>query len=193
MTEVLELSTAKLQFQFRTGCNFFRGSIHFLCLFQGISFCYRVTQLALRVLRNLAAKENHLYASTPPRTITPTIQISVIDESTVLTDAEVTPVVIALQQQVTNDFRPIWGIDPNSRWSLRARNRLAEAGGSSFSTTRPGQGSRISRSHPRWTSHRQGLRRQRLESERIVDRHRQPSTAGDAGRPQHQPDRVRSG
>ena len=40
-----------------------------------------------------------------------TTQISVINESTVLTDAEVTPVVIALQQQVTNDFRPIWGID----------------------------------------------------------------------------------
>ena len=40
-----------------------------------------------------------------------TTQISVINESTVLTDAEVTPVVVALQQQVTNDFRPIWGID----------------------------------------------------------------------------------
>jgi hypothetical protein len=40
-----------------------------------------------------------------------TAQISVINESTVLTDAEVTPVVSALQQQVTSDFRPIWGID----------------------------------------------------------------------------------
>ncbi len=40
-----------------------------------------------------------------------TTQISVINESTVLTDADVTPVVMALQQQVTNDFRPIWGID----------------------------------------------------------------------------------
>ena len=40
-----------------------------------------------------------------------TTQISVINESTVLTDAEVTPVVIALQQQVTNDFRPVWGLD----------------------------------------------------------------------------------
>jgi hypothetical protein len=40
-----------------------------------------------------------------------TAQISVINESTVVTDAEVTPVVSALQQQVTNDFRPIWGID----------------------------------------------------------------------------------
>jgi hypothetical protein len=40
-----------------------------------------------------------------------TTQISVINESTVVTNAEVTPVVAALQQQVTNDFRPIWGID----------------------------------------------------------------------------------
>jgi len=40
-----------------------------------------------------------------------TTQISVINESTVLTDSDVTPVVIALQQQVTNDFRPIWGTD----------------------------------------------------------------------------------
>ena len=40
-----------------------------------------------------------------------TTQISVINESTVLTDADVIPVVIALQQQVTNDFRPIWGLD----------------------------------------------------------------------------------
>jgi hypothetical protein len=40
-----------------------------------------------------------------------TTQISVINESTVLTDADVTPVVVALQQQVTNDFRPMWGTD----------------------------------------------------------------------------------
>lgn len=59
-----------------------------------------------------------------------TSQISVINESTVLTDADVTPVVVALQQQVTNDFRPIWGTDaelkmipqgtpaPAGTWSL---------------------------------------------------------------------------
>jgi hypothetical protein len=39
------------------------------------------------------------------------IQISVINESTVLTDADVTPVVAALQKQVSNDFRPAWGVD----------------------------------------------------------------------------------
>jgi hypothetical protein len=42
---------------------------------------------------------------------TATTQISVINESTVLTDADVAPVVVALQQQVTSDFRPIWGTD----------------------------------------------------------------------------------
>jgi hypothetical protein len=49
------------------------------------------------------------HAQTP--TPSPTIQISVINESTVLTDADVVPVVAALQKQVTNDFRPVWGTD----------------------------------------------------------------------------------
>ena len=40
-----------------------------------------------------------------------TIQIAVINESTVLKDADVLPVINALQQQVTNDFRPVWGTD----------------------------------------------------------------------------------
>jgi hypothetical protein len=39
------------------------------------------------------------------------IQISVINASTVLTDNEVSPVVATLQKQVTNDFRPPWGVD----------------------------------------------------------------------------------
>lgn len=47
----------------------------------------------------------------PTHTQTPTIQISVINESTVLADADVVPVVAALQKQVTNDFRPVWGTD----------------------------------------------------------------------------------
>jgi hypothetical protein len=41
----------------------------------------------------------------------PTIQISVINESTVISDTDVAPVVSALQKQVTNDFRPLWGTD----------------------------------------------------------------------------------
>jgi len=40
-----------------------------------------------------------------------TTPISVINASTVLTDAEVQPAVAALQQQVSGDFRPIWGLD----------------------------------------------------------------------------------
>jgi hypothetical protein len=43
-------------------------------------------------------------------TTTP-IQISVINASTVLNDNDIRPVVTALQQQVTNDFRPAWGVD----------------------------------------------------------------------------------
>ena len=39
------------------------------------------------------------------------VQIMVINESTVLKDAELAPAVAALQKQVTNDFRPAWGID----------------------------------------------------------------------------------
>ncbi len=42
---------------------------------------------------------------------TPTIQISIINESTVLADKDVTPAVAALQKQITNDFRPAWGTD----------------------------------------------------------------------------------
>ena len=39
------------------------------------------------------------------------IQISIINASTVLSDAEISPVIDALQKQVTNDFRPAWGVD----------------------------------------------------------------------------------
>ena len=47
----------------------------------------------------------------PTHAQTPTIQMSVINESTVLADADVVPVVAALQKQVTNDFRPVWATD----------------------------------------------------------------------------------
>ena len=40
-----------------------------------------------------------------------TIQISVINESTILADKDVVPVLAALQKQVTNDFRPVRGTD----------------------------------------------------------------------------------
>ncbi len=44
-------------------------------------------------------------------TQTPNIKISIINESTLLADTDVGPVVVALQKQVTNDFRPVWGAD----------------------------------------------------------------------------------
>jgi len=39
------------------------------------------------------------------------VQISVINGSTVLNDSDIRPVVQALQQQVSNDFLPAWGVD----------------------------------------------------------------------------------
>jgi hypothetical protein len=45
----------------------------------------------------------------PTHAQTQTIQISLINESTVLADKDVVPVVAALQKQVTNDFAPVWG------------------------------------------------------------------------------------
>ena len=39
------------------------------------------------------------------------VQISIVNASTVLADSEIEPVVEALQNQVTKDFRPPWGID----------------------------------------------------------------------------------
>ena len=49
--------------------------------------------------------------SVPRAQTTTTTQISIINESTVLSDSDVTPVVAALQQQVSNDFLPVWGLD----------------------------------------------------------------------------------
>ncbi len=39
------------------------------------------------------------------------IQVAVINESTVLTDAQLQAVIPALQTQVSRDFAPVWGID----------------------------------------------------------------------------------
>jgi hypothetical protein len=38
------------------------------------------------------------------------IQVAFINKSTVVTDAELTPIVTALQKQVDHDFRPTWGV-----------------------------------------------------------------------------------
>lgn len=47
----------------------------------------------------------------PTPILIPSVQIVVINESTVLSESEVAPVVAALQKQVSNDFRPVWGAD----------------------------------------------------------------------------------
>lgn len=41
----------------------------------------------------------------------PNIKVSVVNQSSVLTDSQIQNVVPALQTQVTRDFAPIWGID----------------------------------------------------------------------------------
>jgi len=58
----------------------------------------------------------------PPlsRVTTPTIQIAVINESTVLGDDDVIPVVSALQKQVTDDFFPVWGANAELKLVAKA-------------------------------------------------------------------------
>jgi len=50
--------------------------------------------------------EGKLLAELPPL-----VKITIINESTVCTDAEIAPMVNALQKQVSGDFAPLWGID----------------------------------------------------------------------------------
>ncbi len=68
------------------------------------------------------------------------INIAVLNSSTVLKDEEVAPVVAALQTQVTRDFAPVWGIDavltfitdgnvpPPSSWQLIILDNSDQAG-----------------------------------------------------------------
>jgi len=62
----------------------------------------------------------------PTQPQTPTIKISVINESTVLADADVVPVVAALQEQVSSDFLPVWGVD--AELSIVPKNSQPPAG-----------------------------------------------------------------
>jgi hypothetical protein len=100
-----------LRFQFGTTLHFFRSKNIFLA-----SSAYKLLLTESRNSRcafsEFFSKETicmpqAAHSQTP--TTTPTIQISVINESTVLADKDVTPVVAALQKQVTNDFGPVWG------------------------------------------------------------------------------------
>ena len=54
------------------------------------------------------------------------IQISVVNASTVLTDSEIEPVIRALQKQVTNDFRPAWGVDAELSFVARGQQPPAD-------------------------------------------------------------------
>lgn len=87
------------------------------------------------------------------------INISIINASTVLSDAEIRPVVDTLQKQVSNDFRPAWGIDaklnfvpgtatpPPGAWWLAILDDSDQAGALA----------RISRSHLRGLASGEGL------------------------------------
>jgi hypothetical protein len=64
----------------------------------------------------------------PPlaRITIPIIPISVINESTVLSDNDIPPVLAALQQQVTEDFCPVWGT--NAELKIVARGLQPPSG-----------------------------------------------------------------
>src|SRR5580700_7345787 len=106
-------AAVKMRFQFGSGF----GTRAPLFLRQNIFLTASAYSLLLTESRNsrCAFSEFFCKESTcmpqPTHAQTPTIQISVINESTVLNDADIVPVVAALQKQVTNDFRPVWGTD----------------------------------------------------------------------------------
>ena len=110
---------------------------------------------------------------------TPSIQISVINESTVLADTDVAPVVAALQKQVSNDFRPIWGTDATLTIVPKGTQ---PAGGSWWLVLLDDSDQANALGYHDLTAHRKSLCRERSESGDVLDRHCQPRTAGDARR-----------
>jgi len=110
------------------------------------------------------------------------IQISVINATTVLTDTEIHPVVEALQQQVTKDFRPVWGVDaelsfipsgtppPSGTWWLAILDDSDQAGALGYHDVTP-----------RCAADRQGFCRQRPEIRYQLERDSQSRTARNAG------------
>jgi hypothetical protein len=77
------------------------------------------------------------------------IKISVSNASTVLTDAQISAVVPALQTQVTRDFAPVWGVDadldfvpsgqqpPAGHWWLTVLDNSDQAGDLGYHDTTP--------------------------------------------------------
>jgi hypothetical protein len=47
----------------------------------------------------------------PTTSWNPPVTVAVVNGTTVLTDAQITPVVAAIQTQVTRDFAPVWAVD----------------------------------------------------------------------------------
>ena len=64
-----------------------------------------LTNLATQVAQTVATESAALAAMTK---LVP-VEIAIINESTVLTDAQVAPAVVAIQTQVSRDFAPIYG------------------------------------------------------------------------------------
>lgn len=79
-------------------------------------------------------------STAPSPAATPSVQIAIINESTVVPDADVQAAVQALQIQVSRDFAPIWGIDatlsffpagsalPATSWWLAVLDNSDQAG-----------------------------------------------------------------
>src|SRR5947209_4085574 len=77
---------------------------------------------------------------TVPQTYNPPIQIAVVNSCTVLSDSQITPVVQALQIQVSRDFAPVYGLDaklvqvskgakvPAGMWQLVMLDNADQAG-----------------------------------------------------------------
>jgi hypothetical protein len=74
--------------------------------------------------------------------------IAITNESTVMTDAQIKPIVAALQLQVTRDFAPIWGVtarvrffpkgkQPADAWWLACFDTSDQAGALGYHDTNP--------------------------------------------------------
>src|SRR5271154_7112516 len=108
-------------------------------------------------------------------------QISVINASTVLNDNDIRPVIEALQQQVSDDFFPAWGVDakltfiptasapPGDTWWLTILDDSDQAGALGYHDLTP-----------RRVTARQGIRSHGSEIRQQLVGHRQSRIAGDA-------------
>lgn len=78
------------------------------------------------------------------------ITVAIVNASTVLTDAQLAPIVAALQIQVTRDFAPVWGVDahlvhvpvkgtpPAGSWLLLVQDHADQPGALGYHQTQLG-------------------------------------------------------